>query len=559
MNNPQYLLKLPVVSSPGSRFADGNRKHKLEVKVERIDGGTETMNLTIYKSVTSKQMMETPESSLTVAESSNTEDRKTATATATVVGGSYIICISLDADNVKGSFKLTVSTDEHEPRVSALTKQVAEIDSCWNPATGRCGGYGKAANPQFVLTLPAGEHDVLLTMRRGDGKSDVGLIYWIFAQTGDAQSLDTSLKTGDSLAASKFIKGASVETKHSLEGGRSYLVLCTAQSTELEAPFRLTATIEGRAVPILTEITGGGVPSAATTAAAAAAAPTAAKGTPAALASPDITLKGKWGGAMSGGYQKVDNPQYLLSLEGSGDTSVKLERLDGLKDQGMILFAYTLTNEQAKGYRLPKLPAVSAVIAQSKFIREDDVTAKIPNSAATAHFLLLPCLQNAGTNCDFNLLVSSAGKATLKEVTELEPSTAVVCAGSWTAKLSGGYQKADNPQFKLEMPTKGMVKLSLTRSDKAKDCGMICTVYKVDGYGGGRVESFQADDVAAKTGFKVSAGPLAVEQILDAGTYIVVPSLQKKGTTGPFEISADGKVSPTMEEIAVGSRRINRV
>ena len=30
----------------------------------------------------------------------------------------------------------------------------------------------------------------------------------------------------------------------------------------------------------------------------------------------------------------MSNPQYLLGLEGSGDTIVKLERLDGKKDQG---------------------------------------------------------------------------------------------------------------------------------------------------------------------------------------------------------------------------------
>ena len=162
MNNPQYLIKLPIISQAGSRFADATGKHQLEIRAERTDGGGETMNLTLYKSITGKQFLEPPEASLKLAESSNTADRKTATCSATVVGGSYIACLSLDQDQAHGTFKLTVSTDAHEPRVSALTKQVVEVDAAWDPATGRCGGYGKAENPQFVLTLPAGEHEVTI-------------------------------------------------------------------------------------------------------------------------------------------------------------------------------------------------------------------------------------------------------------------------------------------------------------------------------------------------------------------------------------------------------------
>ena len=85
MNNPQYLIKLPIISQAGSRFADATGKHQLEIRAERTDGGGETMNLTLYKSITGKQFLEPPEASLKLAESSNTADRKTATCSATTV------------------------------------------------------------------------------------------------------------------------------------------------------------------------------------------------------------------------------------------------------------------------------------------------------------------------------------------------------------------------------------------------------------------------------------------------------------------------------------------
>jgi len=195
-----------------------------------------------------------------------------------------------------------------------------------------------------------------------------------------------------------------------------------------------------------------------------------------------------------------------------------------------------------------ELPPKSSVVAQTKFGQASVVNCKFPKAAPSKQsYLILPCLQQAGTETQFQVRVSSAAIPTLTALTGEVPSTAHACTGNWTPALSGGYQKVENPQYLLTVPTKGMIKVSLARTDGAKDTGMIGSVYSSPpGYGGGRVTALSSGNLVTKTGFKISAGPLETEWVADAGTYVVVPSLQKKGTCGPFEVSVDGEVGPTL-------------
>jgi len=228
----------------------------------------------------------------------------------------------------------------------------------------------------------------------------------------------------------------------------------------------------------MVEITAAAAPSGATAPAikAAAAAPAAQKK----ATGPSISSKWTKEGDLSGGYQKAENPQILLSVQGDGDTTLELERADGGKDQGMICFVYRLTNEEANGYRFEKLPAKDAVVSQTKFQKESSLDCTWQKMTKDKqHYLIVPCLHNMGTELDFKISISTKStmtRATLKALTELEPSTAAICESAWSPELSGGYQKPDNPQFLLTVKSKSMVKVSLTRSDGNKDQGQMTTL-----------------------------------------------------------------------------------
>jgi len=520
-------------------------KHTINVKLES-DGGRrpEAVVLTMWKSFSGKEMINKPSNEEVVAES-EFKVQDSATLGAVCTGGDYILVPALNKANTMGRFKIIVDTDQHEPKLSSFLKQTSQISSEWNFETGRCAGHGKPANPQFVMTIPAGEHDVTLTLTRSDGARDLGIAYWVFPYTGDGSSLAT-VRTGDAIGNSKFLRTNEVSSTLKLTGDKKYLVLCTVQSTELQAPFELKAVLEGTFSADLCEIKGA-APASVAARAAPLRPPTSSGGKP---IGDWISVTSKWEQGRSGGYQKLDNPMFLMTAEGTGEISVKLDRLDGGNDQGMIVFVYNLTAENDNGYRVKELPG--APVVMSKFVKSDEAQCKFPKEGAGKQsFLLLACLQKSGTlvDCKVSSSGSDGAKVALKALNQDPPETASKCIGQWEGKTAAGYQKLQNPQYFLTVPNQGVVKITLERTNGAKGEGMICSVYDApEAYDPARGPATSVGEIVAKTAYKKSSR-LETEWVAKAGTYIVIPSLQKKAQEGPFELSADGGMGPTLKAV----------
>jgi len=224
-------------------FLSGAGTHTVEIKAIREDSGKEAMTLSIYKSYGGKLLTELNPKML-LAESEATSDRSsTSINMEALVGGLYVVLLSCDKPGVEGKFKIICTTNKEEPKMTGLVKQTVVRRSQWDPAKGRCGGYGKSENPQFSLDLPEGEHQVEVVLNRIDKKMEDGIIFWVFKHDGDLSKL-AKVATADAVGASPFIKGHTVDGKFNLNEGK-YMIMCSIQATDSEAKFTLTTSIEG--------------------------------------------------------------------------------------------------------------------------------------------------------------------------------------------------------------------------------------------------------------------------------------------------------------------------
>jgi len=538
VENPQYLLTLP----PG--------QHTINIKVTRQDmNKTDALVLVLYKAQEdgSGRLFHKPEEDRVISKSSYRK-QFSAIVVAGVEGGDqkYVVMVGTNNSSPKGPYHISVLTDGASPQLDPLSAQMTTVAGEWSE--GKCGGYCKPDNPQFLFEVPAGEHLMYVELARADEVKDQGLIFFVFNYVGDGNSRIGVARKADAAVISPFKTSTSVAIKENLPPGK-YVVLACLQNAGSTGPLNVTVKAEGF-LPEVTELTGGEVAAtAAPQVAAPSVAPRAGSAKPAANAAAksapavsDTTavIDGTWHGERAGGYKKVENPQFLLSLpSGEHQVMVEVNRKEDHGGQGLVAFIY---DYRGKGARMTRVRS-SELVGQTNYKITETVETSITLAGGPNKYMILPCLKTAGVDGNFSVSVSGSVKPHLRQLGSKDHAAGVL-KSQWTAELSGGYMSSANPQFLLELP-KGehKIRLQAKRLDMKADQGMIIMVYQHAADG----DKLVSDDAAlkkctlkAKSEFKPQDSVI-LDGKLDGfpATYMVLLCLQNAGATGPVSLTMD--------------------
>jgi len=535
VRNPQALLTLP----PG--------QHSVSVVVTRPDQARDDpLGTRVFKVDSDDYLYLTPEDTDLVAKSPYKRHYESRVVSQCEGGPNnyYIIVPALGASAVDGPVKINVKTGGAVPTLTALSASVGSAGSSWT--AGSNGGYGRPDNPQFKVQVPAGRHRVCFKAQRTDAAHDQGFIMWLFASDTGVARVDKDA----AVAATKFLSADDVSIVYDVEADapRSYIAVCCLQHAGASGPLKLLAA-SSSCTPVVTMVAGGAAISRPTqvsqeehyeeqqeeAAPAEAAAPVAA--------SASVASNWREGDPnRAGGYGSSENPQFLLRCANGADKLIlTLDRTDGAKDEGIVLFAYPYVGKGGYQQELPE-----EEVGQSKFMCTDRVELVLSKVAFGSRLLLVPCLQNEGTTGPFSVSVAGCDSATVEELMEPEVTLGVVAGGSWKGCTAAGYQEVANPQFLLRLPAgKHKVKFSVSRPGGAADVGLVMFAYEYRGVGGRMTDledgSMGKGAVLVGQTEYMTADKVEGEATLVGGPnyYMLLPCLQAEGLEGPFSVIAE--------------------
>jgi hypothetical protein len=221
---------------------------------------------------------------------------------------------------------------------------------------------------------------------------------------------------------------------------------------------------------------------------------------------------------------------------------MKLARKEDHGGEGLVMFVYKYSG---RGARMSRASS-GDVVGQTPYKISTDVEEMVTLVGGPNKYMLLPCLKSAGAEGKFDISVTGSDfKPELRALGSKEKGASLTSSCVWTKELSGGYMKAANPQFLLELPEgKHQVDFTLKRTDGQHDQGLIVLVYKHTGDG-----ELAEDDAAlkshkmvGKSDFKPTA-EVSLKKSLDGfpEKYLVIPCLQKEGSEGPMSLTIDAE------------------
>jgi len=226
-----------------------------------------------------------------------------------------------------------------------------------------------------------------------------------------------------------------------------------------------------------------------------------------------------------------------------GEHNVRItctRKTDETGGEGLVLFVYKYAGT---GARMARITA-AGLIGQTPYKVSLNVDESFTLTGGPNKYMLLPCIKSAGTEGDFH--ISCVGDTAKPIVSTLgsRPHNSQMMTSAWTSELSGGYMKAANPMFLLELPEGDHpVELTLKRSDMKKDQGLACLVYEHES--GAKLPS--SDDelkanykLAAKSDMKI-ADKVTMSSTLTGypTTHLVIPCLQNAGSEGALSLTIE--------------------
>lgn len=428
-------------------------------------------------------------------------------------------------------------TNEYAGYGGSILTGEPESTSCH--ALGAFSGEGKypdAENPQFLLTLPPGPHNVNIKVTRSDMNRDDALILVLYKANPDGSGRWYKTPPESSLISKSAYKkqfSAIVMVGLEVQEGETFIVMTATNNPKASGPFSISVLTDGCG-PRLE-----------------------------ALGAQVCRLDSSWTEERSGGYCKADNPQFLLNVpEGEHMVFVELERSDQSKDQGLILFVFPY--EGSNGERISFVRKDMALFA-SKFKSSDSVSIK--ETFKAGQYMILACLQKIGTTGPLNIdtkaesfkpevveltggeveATKASDKAAASPAKAASPAGAagacqVTADGSWKGDKAAGYKKVGNPQFLLSLP-KGEhnLQVQVERKEEHGGEGLILFVYKYSGKGA-RMTKLTNGAIAGQTPYRVTTRvDEAVTLVGGPNKYMLMPCLKTPGAEGRFTITVSGE------------------
>ena len=137
----------------------------------------------------------------------------------------------------------------------------------------------------------------------------------------------------------------------------------------------------------------------------------------------------------------------------------------------------------------------------------------------------------------------------IENVVEEEKIEGKRCEGEWTEEMSGGLITSsatwyDNPQFLLTVAKESEITVHLLQEDKKARATFFILKYDNDVFLGRRVTSFTTSDI--KKVDRDFMSPIvgcntSITETFSEGTYCIIPTTEKTGSTGKFTVIAATK------------------
>jgi len=211
--------------------------------------------------------------------------------------------------------------------------------------------------------------------------------------------------------------------------------------------------------------------------------------------------------------------------------------------QGMVMFVYKY---DGKGGRMSTLKTADCV-GQTSYKITTKLEVELPGlMGGPVKYLLLPSLKSTGHEDSFEITATGdSAKPILSQLGNRDHNTQMM-GEQWGSATSGGYMKAANPQFLLELPEgQHEVTVSVKRTDTQKNQGLAILAYK---HGSG--EHLAETDEALKTNYSlVAKSDMKAESTVDVtatldgfpAVHMLMPCLQNAGVEGPLSLSVECK------------------
>jgi len=170
-------------------------------------------------------------------------------------GGRYALLACMQHASLRGDFELRIETEDFNPMLKELRSGTegeerhmftSVSQGAWTTETA--GGYKKSSNPQYLLTLPPGSHQLNIHCERGGPHGGQGLVLFVYRYKGNGARVE-KVEADDLVEQTSFKISTVVEKDVTLTGGANrYLLLPCLKSAKVQGAFSIT--VSGKEGPL---------------------------------------------------------------------------------------------------------------------------------------------------------------------------------------------------------------------------------------------------------------------------------------------------------------------